>query len=131
MNVEQLIERLREFPGYYEVAVEVIVGGDIGTDAVDLEDVKVDGHAAAYVCLVPAPDEYDVRAFIDEGLAARERSLRCLVDPDGEDHYDHDLREAVAQAIRRFPNTDAPQWIGPESVLARVEEHLGIGPADD
>lgn len=50
--------------------------------------------------------------------------LRCRTCPDGADHYDHDLREQIAQSIKRFPNTDAAQWIGPESVLGRVEEHL-------
>lgn len=71
MNVQQLRERLANFPGYLEVAVEITVGGDIVTDIVDLDDVRLAGHSVLYVELVPAPDEYDLRALIDDGLAAR------------------------------------------------------------
>lgn len=38
--------------------------------------------------------------------------------------YDPELRAAVAEKIRRFPNTDAPHWIGPEAVLGVVERFL-------
>lgn len=53
--------------------------------------------------------------------------LRCHACKDGADHFDHDLRERVAEAIRRFPNAESAWWIGPEAVLARVEEHLRKG----
>ena len=38
--------------------------------------------------------------------------------------YNAELRAAVAEAIRRFPNTEAQWWIGPESVLGAVEKFL-------
>lgn len=38
--------------------------------------------------------------------------------------YNAELRQAVADAIRRFPNTEAQWWIGPEAVLGAVEKFL-------
>lgn len=54
-------------------------------------------------------------------------ALRCHEPSCGEqqgNHYNHELREQIAHSIRRYPNSDAEWWIGPEAVLARVEEHL-------
>lgn len=53
-----------------------------------------------------------------------QRALRCHECADGANHYDHDLRDRVAEAIRGAPNTEAPWWIGPESVLGAIEEFL-------
>lgn len=38
--------------------------------------------------------------------------------------YNQQLREDVAAAIRRFPDTNAKWWIGPEAVLAVVEQYI-------
>lgn len=71
-NVGDLRRALEEFPDYYEVGAEVIVGGDLGTDTVDLAEVRAETLASSgtTVILVPAPDEYAVREHIDNGLAA-------------------------------------------------------------
>lgn len=80
-TVGELRAALDAFPDYRPLAVEVTVGGDLVTDVVDLDrlEERTAGHDA-YVTLVPAPDEYDVRQLIDDGLAARadaeERDLR-------------------------------------------------------
>lgn len=61
--------------------------------------------------------------------------LRCpggLPLPDGStcpadepyQHFAHDLREQVAEAIRRYPNADAEWWIGPEAAIGVVEDYL-------
>lgn len=72
MTVRDLRERLADLPDHYEVMVETVVGGDLGTDDVPLEDVLAAGCHVPYVRLVPDPaDYYDTRALIDEGLAAR------------------------------------------------------------
>lgn len=69
-TVADLIAALEEFPGYWPVAVEVIVGGDIGTDETELLEVTSEGMLPR-VLLVPADIGYEVRGLIDEGLAAR------------------------------------------------------------
>lgn len=57
--------------------------------------------------------------------------LRCYNQhPENEDindgqHYNEDLRAAVATAIQRYPNSEAEWWIGPEAVLHKVEKFLG------
>jgi hypothetical protein len=71
-TVGELREALAHFPDYRPIAVEVTVGGDLVTDVVDLDrlEERTAGHDA-WITLVPAPDEYDVRALIDEGLTYR------------------------------------------------------------
>lgn len=78
MTVGELRDRLAAFPDYRPVVVEITVGGDLVTDTVDLAEVRADGHDTAYVLLRPAPDEYDVRALIDDGLAYREEQREKL-----------------------------------------------------
>lgn len=70
-TVRDLITALEQFPDYYPLQVEVTVGGDLVHDTVALDEVRAEGLTDPYVCLVPAPDEYDTRGLIDEGLAVR------------------------------------------------------------
>lgn len=71
MNVEQLMRALAEYPGHRDVVVEVIVGGDLGTDHAAVESVALEGIGPDVV-LRPAPDEYGTRALIDHALEVRE-----------------------------------------------------------
>jgi hypothetical protein len=71
VNVEQLREALAEWPDYYTVGVEVIVGGDLGTQDVDVELIRA-GQGVGEVVLVAAPDEFRTRELIDLGLAVRQ-----------------------------------------------------------
>lgn len=57
-----------------------------------------------------------------DGSKAYVHELRDMAD--NFDSFDQELREAIATAIRRYPNTDAAWWIGPEAVLGIIEEHL-------
>lgn len=75
LTVDHLRELLADLPGYYPVAIQTIVGGDLVTDDVDLVDIKVTGGSndwSPHVVLVPDPaDPYCTRDLIDEALAAR------------------------------------------------------------
>ena len=86
VRAEQLRALLEDVPDLAEVAIRIVVGGDLVTDDVDVEDVKVTGDSAGTrVVLVPA-DVYDLRDLIDEGLAARadrELAERMLEDRSG------------------------------------------------
>lgn len=91
LSVRQLIEQLERFPDYYPVVVETIVGGDIGTDVVDVEEVKVGGHHTAYVELIPDPsDNYGTRDLIDNGIAV---------------HYARDQAELLGTGFVRYTRT--------------------------
>lgn len=41
--------------------------------------------------------------------------------------FDPILREAIAKTIRRYPNTGADWWIGPEAVLGTIENYITGG----
>lgn len=72
-TVEQVRERLGEMRPYLPVMVEVVVGGDLGHDAVDLHEVAEEGAGDHYVVLRPDPaDPFKTRALIDEAIEARE-----------------------------------------------------------
>lgn len=70
-TVADLRRALDEVPDYYELGVEVIVGGDVITDTVALERtvIRDGGSAGPYVELIPAASSYEVREHIDNGLA--------------------------------------------------------------
>lgn len=72
-TVGELREQLAPFPDYRPLVVEVTIGGDLVTDDVDLLELEEGGTSeGTYVRLRHAPDDYDVRNLIDDGLAYRE-----------------------------------------------------------
>lgn len=76
LTVAELVAQLEEFPGHWPVAIETIVGGDIGTDDVDVHNVRAAGFTSAYVLLVPEADRHNTQALIDEALAARAQEAK-------------------------------------------------------
>ena len=74
-TVGELRAALADFPDYRELAVSITVGGDLDTDVVDLERLEeriVSHHGSTALALIPAPDSYDVRELINDGLRYRE-----------------------------------------------------------
>lgn len=84
-TVGELRAALAGFPDYRALVVEVTVGGDLVTDVVDLERLSeriVSSGGDTAVVLHHAPDPYDVRALIDDGLRYREQLLGLLPNDD-------------------------------------------------
>lgn len=76
-------------------------------------DVAVRSHleAGAAVSPPPADDETPV--------------IRALRGPlDDYSHWHPDLQDRVRDAIRQYPNQDAPWWLAPSAVLTVVEQWL-------
>lgn len=70
MRADRLRALLEDVPDLAEVTVRITVGGDLGTDDVPLDEVKVTSdHAGARVVLIP-PDVYNLRELLDNALAA-------------------------------------------------------------
>lgn len=69
MKVIDLILELEALPPQREVRIQVVVGGDLVTDDVDIERIADTGD---YVRLTPEADQYGTRRLIDAALAARE-----------------------------------------------------------
>lgn len=76
LTVEELRDRLAELVtlnrGRCPVLVQTIVGGDLVTDDVPVEAIRLAGHGDTYALLVPdAGDPYRTRELIDEALDHR------------------------------------------------------------
>lgn len=69
-TVGGLRDLLADVPDYWPLAIRIVVGGDLGTDDVDLVDVlRLSNSNGPYVALEPAAD-YNVAELVDNGLAA-------------------------------------------------------------
>lgn len=42
-----------------------------------------------------------------------------------------DVQNRIDQAIREFPNQDAPQWLGGTVAIVEISKILGIYPEDE
>lgn len=51
-------------------------------------------------------------------------ALRVQDEDGGWSFVDPELQDAVAEAIREYPNQDAPQWLAPTAVILLIEQRL-------
>ena len=78
MRAADLRRLLEDVPDLAEVTIRIDVGGDLVTDDVDVDEVKVTGdHTGTRVVLVPRHG-YDLTGLIDDGLTAREFAERMI-----------------------------------------------------
>lgn len=71
-TIRDLRDALDEFPDYWPITVEQIVGGDLVTEDAELEALEEYGYSAGTIVRIkPSPDQFGTLELIDEGLKAR------------------------------------------------------------